>query len=306
LGFAYYTEIPVVLFDVQRVGPSTGMPTRTQQADILSCAYASHGDTRHVLLFPADPRECFELSVKAFDLAERLQTPVIVLSDLDIGMNDWMCPSLDWDDNYRPDRGKVLSAEELESTEHFYRFVDVDGDGIAYRTLPGASPKGAYFTRGSGHNNLGAYTEDPGEYQEVIDRLLKKWRTAAKLVPAPVVRTAARPARFGVIACGSSDGAVREALDRLADKGLHLDYMRVRAFPFDAQVERFVAKYDRVFVVEQNRDAQLKRLIVSETAATKEKLSSVLHYNGLPLTSRFVETEIKQALAAIAHGEAAE
>ncbi len=233
LGFAYYVEIPVVLFDIQRVGPSTGMPTRTQQADILSCAYASHGDTRHVLLFPADPRECFELSVKAFDLAERLQTPVIVLSDLDIGMNDWMCPELAWDDAYRPDRGKVLSAEELEKTEQFFRFVDIDGDGIPYRTLPGASPKGAYFTRGSGHNSLGNYTEDPGEYQEVIDRLLKKWRTAAKLVPAPVVSTAARPARFAVIACGSSDGAVREALDRLAEKGLHLDYMRIRAFPFD-------------------------------------------------------------------------
>lgn len=306
LGFAYYAEIPVVLFDIQRVGPSTGMPTRTQQADILACAYASHGDTRHVLLFPSDPRECFELSVTAFDLAERLQTPVIVLSDLDIGMNDWMCPELTWEDDYRPDRGKVLSADDLEETERFFRFVDVDGDGIPYRTLPGTSPKGAYFTRGSGHNSLGTYTEDPGEYREVIDRLLKKWRTAVKHVPAPVVSAASRPARFAVIACGSSDGAVREALDRLAEKGLPLDYMRIRAFPFDDQVERFVAKYERVFVVDQNRDAQLLRLIVAETAATKEKLSSVLHYNGLPLTSRFVENEIGVALAAFAHGEAAE
>jgi len=304
LGFAYYAEIPVVVFDIQRVGPSTGMPTRTQQADILACAYASHGDTRHVLLFPSDPRDCFELSVKAFDLGERLQTPVIVLSDLDIGMNDWMCPDLAWDEGYRPDRGKVLSAKDLEETEQFFRFLDVDGDGIPYRTLPGVSPKGAYFTRGSGHNSLGAYTEDPGEYQEVVDRLAKKWHTAAKLVPAPIVSASGRPAQQAVIACGSSDGAIREALDRLADKGFHLDYMRVRAFPFNDAVERFVAKYERVFVVEQNRDAQLKHLIVSETAAPKDKLVSVLHYNGLPLTSRFVERQIEKALTTSAHGSA--
>src|SRR5689334_20259373 len=207
IGLAYYGEIPAVIFDVQRVGPSTGMPTRTQQGDLMMCAYASHGDTRHTCLYPADPREAFEFAVRSFDLAERFQTPVFVLSDLDIGMNDWMVPKLTWDDSYRPDRGKVLSAAQLEEAKSFSRYLDVDGDGIPYRTLPGVHPRGAYFTRGSGHNELGLYTEDSTEYQQVVDRLTRKWHTAAKLVPKPVIRRAAKAAKWGLIGVGSSDGA---------------------------------------------------------------------------------------------------
>jgi 2-oxoglutarate ferredoxin oxidoreductase subunit alpha len=285
LGYAYFTEIPVVLFDVQRVGPSTGMPTRTQQSDILACAYASHGDTRHVLLFPANPRECFDLAVSAFDLAEGLQTPVIVLSDLDIGMNDWMVPELEWDDRFVPDRGKVLGREELEAIEQFHRYADVDGDGIPQRTLPGVHPKGAYFTRGSGHNPRAAYTEDPLEYKEVLDRLCTKWYTAAKRVPPAVMCPAASRTATGVIAVGSSDDAVREALSQLAGQGLHLDYCRPRAFPFGKDVVDFLAAHDKVFVVDQNRDAQLRSLIVNETPCPKEKLVSVRHYDGMPLAA---------------------
>ena len=283
LGYAYFAEIPVVLFDVQRVGPSTGMPTRTQQSDILAAAYASHGDTRHVLLFPAHPGECFELAVAAFDLAEGLQTPVIVLSDLDIGMNDWMVPELTWDDAWRPDRGKVLGAEELERIEAFHRYADVDGDGIPRRTLPGVHPRGAYFTRGSGHNSRAGYTEDPVEYQEVLDRLTAKWRTARERVPPAILRPAAARTHLGVIAVGSSDDAVREALERLGDRGLHLDYCRPRAFPFGREVEEFLAGHERVYVVDQNRDAQLRTLLVNETGCEKSALVPVLHYDGLPL-----------------------
>jgi 2-oxoglutarate ferredoxin oxidoreductase subunit alpha len=280
LGFAYYAEIPLVLFDVQRVGPSTGMPTRTQQGDLLACAYASHGDTRHVLLFPANPEECFYLAVKAFDLAERLQTPVIVVSDLDIGMNDWTCPKFEWDENYRPDRGKILSLEELESLDTYYRYHDKDGDGICYRTYPGVHPKGAYFARGSGHNEYGAYTEDPSEYQKLLDRLRQKWETAAGLVPEPIVKRK-RGATSGVIALGSSDSAVTEALDKLDEP---MDYMRIRGFPFDAKVEKFIDSHERVFVVEQNRDAQLKSLLTLELDVSKRKLISVRHYDGFPIT----------------------
>jgi 2-oxoglutarate/2-oxoacid ferredoxin oxidoreductase subunit alpha len=302
LGFAYFTELPAVVFDVQRVGPSTGMPTRTQQADILSAAFASHGDTKHVLLFPRDPRECFELAVKAFDLADRLQTPVIVLSDLDIGMNDWMCKELEWDPSYKPDRGKVLNAEQLESAKSFHRYLDADGDGIPYRTLPGVHPRGAYFVRGSGHNQFGAYTEDSVEYQQVVDRLSRKWRAAAEIVPAAVLRRAAKPAKWGIVAVGSSDAAVQEALDRLAEKGIHLDYCRIRAYPFGAEVAQFLEQHERVFVVDQNRDAQLKSLLVLETGHAPERLQSILHYGGLPMDCRGVVDAL--ALAA-AQGEAA-
>jgi 2-oxoglutarate ferredoxin oxidoreductase subunit alpha len=302
LGFAYFTELPAVVFDVQRVGPSTGMPTRTQQADILSAAFASHGDTKHVLLFPRDPHECFELAVKAFDLADRLQTPVIVMSDLDIGMNDWMCKDLEWDSSYKPDRGKVLTAEQLESTKSFHRYLDADGDGIPYRTLPGVHPRGAYFVRGSGHNQFGGYTEDSVEYQQVVDRLSKKWRTAAQLVPSAVVRRAAKPAKWGIVAVGSSDAAVQEALDRLADKGTHLDYCRIRAYPFGAEVVQFLEQHERVFVVDQNRDEQLKSLLVLETGHAPERLQSILHYGGLPMDCRGVVDALELAAA---QGEAA-
>lgn len=292
LGFGYFTEIPVVVFDVQRTGPSTGMPTRTQQSDLLACAYASHGDTRHVLLFPANPEECFYFAIAAFDLAERLQTPVIVLSDLDIGMNDWMCPKLKWDPNYRPDRGKVLTEQELEKLPVFYRYQDKDGDGICYRTYPGVHARGAYFTRGSGHNEYGGYTEDPQEYQQVLDRLLRKWETAAGLVPEPLV-TRKRGATCGIIAIGSSDGAVSEALDRLDEP---MDYMRLRGFPFNQEVQKFIDAHEQIFVVEQNRDAQLKSLLLLETNVHKRKLVSVLHYDGFPITCDNVLAGINEAM----------
>ena len=284
LGFGYYAEVPTVVFDVQRVGPSTGMPTRTQQSDILSCAFASHGDTRHVLLFPAYPEECFYFSLEAFDLAERLQTPVIVLSDLDIGMNDWPCPKLTWAPSYKPDRGKVLDEEELEHLEDFYRYQDTDGDGICFRTFPGVHPRGSFFTRGSGHNQYGGYTEDPVEYQQVLDRLRRKWETAKKFVPEPLVQT--QPgAKSAIIALGSSDGAVQEVLEH-ADQPL--DYMRIRAFPFSDGVQEFIDTHERIFVVEQNRDAQLKTLLAVELNIDKRKLISVLHYDGFPIGSDHV------------------
>jgi len=295
IGLAYYAEIPAVLFDVQRVGPSTGMPTRTQQCDLLACAYASHGDTRHVLLFPADPEECFYMSVQAFDLAERLQTPVFVLLDLDIGMNDWMVPDLKWDDDWRPDRGKVLTAEMLEKIERFHRYLDVDGDGIPWRTLPGVGEKGAYFTRGSGHNKFGAYTEDSAEYQEVMERLSRKFRTAAGMVPKAVVTGSGSPA--AIVSIGSCDGAVQEALAILAGEGVELDYLRVRGFPFGEEVEAFLEAHDTIFVVEQNRDAQLRSLLTLETAVDKRKLRSILHYSGFPVSSDFIVAGIHAALS---------
>ncbi len=287
LGLAYYAEVPAVVFDVQRVGPSTGMPTRTQQCDIMSCAYASHGDTKHVCLYPANPEECFYMAVQAFDLAERLQTPVMVLSDLDIGMNDWMCRDLKWDDNYQPDRGKVYNKEDLEKMEKFHRYVDKDGDGIPYRTFPGVHPKGAYFTRGSGHTQFGTYTEDSAEYQLVLDRLTRKFETAKQWVTKPVLRSSGRT-DVGLVAIGSSDGAVNEALDLLKTQGVTLDYLRIRAFPFGAEVEKFLAEHETLFVVEQNRDAQLRSLLTLETAVEKSKLKSLLHYSGLPVSSTFI------------------
>ena len=293
IGLAYYAEVPAVLFDVQRVGPSTGMPTRTQQCDLLLCAYASHGDTKHVLLFPAHPEECFYMAVQAFDLAERLQTPVFVMTDLDIGMNDWMCPDLKWDDAYRPDRGKVMSREEIEALPKFYRYLDVDDDAIPYRTLPGVSAKGAYFTRGSGHNQYGGYTEDSAEYQMVLDRLLRKFHRARTLVPQPVIEGTGRES-VALVAFGSSHGAAREAMDILSKVGITVDYMRIRAFPFTQQVEDFLASHQKIFVVEQNRDAQMRALLTLETGVEKSKLRSILHYSGLPMTSH----EIVEAVLA--------
>jgi 2-oxoglutarate ferredoxin oxidoreductase subunit alpha len=295
IGLAYFTEIPAVIFDVQRTGPSTGMPTRTQQGDLMMCAYASHGDTRHICLYPADPREAFEMAVASFDLAERFQTPVFVLSDLDIGMNDWIVPKLKWDDAYRPDRGKVLSAEELENAKTFYRYLDVDGDGIPYRTLPGVHPKGAYFTRGSGHNKYAGYTEDDVEYTEVLDRIDRKIQRAAKAVPQPVVRKAAG-AKMGLITVGGCHAACIEALDMLAKDGVPIDFMRVRGFPFGEDVAAFVDSHDVTFVVEQNRDAQLRSLIVLETGVNMSKLESVRYYGGFPMSAHHVITGVKAKL----------
>jgi 2-oxoglutarate ferredoxin oxidoreductase subunit alpha len=295
IGFGYYTEIPMVLCDIQRVGPSTGMPTRTQQCDINLCAYASHGDTKHIVLYPSDPAECFEMAVNALDLAERFQCPVFFLSDIDIGMNDWMIDELTWDDNYQPDRGKVLSKTELEEIDTFYRYLDVDGDHIPYRTLPGVHPKGAYFNRGSGHTKYGAYTEDGAAYKEVVDRLLLKWASAAEALPAPILHTSETKTNLGVIAIGSSDGAVLEARDNLAEEGLHLDYMRIRGFPFSKDVEKFVQEHDEVYIVEQNRDAQLLNLLLVEANVQRKKLIPVLHYSGEPLDYRFVYGAIKEA-----------
>ncbi|MCP4332477.1 MAG: 2-oxoacid:acceptor oxidoreductase subunit alpha [Gammaproteobacteria bacterium] len=301
IGLAYYAEIPAVIFDVQRVGPSTGMPTRTQQCDIISCAYASHGDTMHVLLFPADPAECFYMAPMAFDLSERLQTPIMVLSDLDIGMNDWMVPELKWDEDYVPDRGKVLGADELEEMEEFYRYLDVDGDGIPYRTLPGVHPKGAYFTRGSGHTKYGAYTEDSDEYQEVLDRLLKKWETARTLVPEAEIRFS-KFNKAAILTFGSGDSACKEALDRLEAQKIGLNYCRVKAFPFTDAVRDFIARHDVVYVVEQNRDAQLRTLLINDIKADQNKLVPLLHYSGMPINAGFV---VEKVLEEIAKGRAA-
>jgi 2-oxoglutarate ferredoxin oxidoreductase subunit alpha len=295
LGLAYYAEVPAVLFDIQRVGPSTGMPTRTQQCDILEAAYASHGDTKHVCLFPRDPEECFYFARDAFDLAERLQTPVMVLSDLDIGMNDWMCPALKWDDSYVPDRGKVLGLEEIQKLEKFHRYLDVDGDGIPWRTLPGVHPKGAYFTRGSGHTQYGAYTEDSAEYQVVLDRLVRKFHTARRMVPPAVIEHDPK-IDIALVAYGSSDGAVREARDILSSHGLTANYMRLRSFPFGEDVEKFLEAHKLVFVIEQNRDAQMRSLLTLETRVEKHKLRSLLHYSGLPISSEFI---VKGVLAEV-------
>jgi 2-oxoglutarate ferredoxin oxidoreductase subunit alpha len=295
IGLAYYAEIPLVIVDVQRVGPSTGMPTRTQQGDILLCAYASHGDTKHVLLFPANPAECFHFAVKAFDLAERFQTPVFMLTDLDIGMNDWVVPRLEWDDAYRPDRGRVLTQEDLQAMPKFYRYSPEDENGVAARTLPGVHEKGAFFTRGSGHNKLGGYTEVPDEYQEVMDRLARKHRAARRFVPPPVIERR-EGATLGVVTVGGCDLAVREALEELARRGTKANYMRVRGFPFGEDVEAFLAEHERVYVVEQNRDAQLRSLLVLETSVPNPtaKLRSVRAYGGFPLQAAQVVHGIEE------------
>jgi 2-oxoglutarate/2-oxoacid ferredoxin oxidoreductase subunit alpha len=295
LGLAYYAEIPVVLVDVQRVGPSTGMPTRTQQGDILECAYASHGDTRHILLFPANPNECFYFAIKSFDLADQFQTPVIMLSDLDIGMNDWVVDKFTWDDAYRPNRGRILTKEDLEKTTKFLRYTNEDENFVPPRTLPGVDSKGSFFVRGSGHNKFGGYTEIPDEYQEVMDRLLKKHKAAAKFVPPPIIQRR-DGAKFGVITLGGCDGAVREGLDTLAARGVQADYMRVRGFPFSDGVEAFLAEHEFCFVVEQNRDAQFRSLLLLETPVPKEKLRSILVYGGFPLSPRHVVDGVLEQL----------
>ena len=296
IGLAYYTEIPGVFFDIQRTGPSTGMPTRTQQGDLLSIAYLSHGDTKHIVLFPANPEECFYLAAEAFNLTERFQTPVFVVSDLDIGMNDWMCARLEWDDSYRPDRGKVLSAEELEKIQKFSRYADSNGDGIAARSLPGVHPKGGYFTRGSGHDKHATYTEDAADYQEVVDRLARKLLTAASAAPAPEMHleSAQRTAEIGIVSIGGCHAAVLEAVDRLRHNGLSVDYMRIRAFPFAPSVRVFVESHERCFVVEQNRDGQLRSLIAIETGLARDSMISILDYGGLPLTADRVVAGVMQ------------
>jgi 2-oxoglutarate ferredoxin oxidoreductase subunit alpha len=295
LGLAYYTEIPAVIFDVQRTGPSTGMPTRTQQADILLCAYASHGDTKHILLFPANPHECFEFAVLSFDIAERFQTPVFVLSDLDIGMNDWVVPELTWDDSFVPDRGRVLDDQDLSEIAEFFRYTNEDADFVTPRTLPGSDSKGAYFIRGSGHDKFGRYTEVPAEYQEVVDRLKQKHAASAHSVPAPVIIR--RPgAKVGIITLGSCDLAVREAIDDLADRGIAADYLRVRGFPFVEDVRRFVEEHEDCFVVEQNRDGQLRSLIAIETEVDIEKMHPVLQYGGFPLSAIQVVSAVTETL----------
>jgi 2-oxoglutarate ferredoxin oxidoreductase subunit alpha len=299
-----------VIFDVQRAGPSTGMPTRTQQCDILISAYASHGDTKHVLLFPEDPHECFEMSAAAFDLADRLQTPVFVLLDLDIGMNEWLCEPLAWDDGRAFDRGKVLTAGDLEAGREFGRYLDVDGDGIPFRTYPGTHPsKGAFFTRGTSRDRYARYTEEGAAYVDNMQRLLRKFETAKSFVPAPIRRDANEATRYGALYFGSTAPAMDEAIAALEAKGVHLDTLRVRAFPFSEEVIDFILAHDQVFVIEQNRDAQLRALLLNEGAIDPTRLISVLHYDGTPITARFIVDEIARRWALItgpARKEAAE
>jgi 2-oxoglutarate ferredoxin oxidoreductase subunit alpha len=296
LGLAYFSEVPAVLFNIQRTGPSTGMPTRTQQGDLLSCAYASHGDTKHILLLPSTPKECFEFAADSFDIAERLQTPVIILSDLELGMNEQICDPLEWDDERRYDRGKVLNEEELEKIEKYGRYQDVDGDGIPYRTYPGTHPsKGSYFTRGSSHDANAGYTEDGDIYAEVMDRLALKFKTSVRYLPEPEVSNMQKNG-LGIIFFGTTTSAIKEVLDRLAKKGISLDTMRLKAFPFHPSVGSFIKNHDFIYVIEQNRDAQLKSLLKIECNANEEKMRSILSYNGLLITAKKIEDEILASL----------
>jgi 2-oxoglutarate ferredoxin oxidoreductase subunit alpha len=296
-GLAYFAEVPAVIFNVQRGGPSTGMPTRTQQSDLLACAYASHGDTKHVLLFPEDPYECFTFGAQAFDLADRLQTPVFVMSDLDIGMNDHLCQPFDWDDSRRYDRGKVMSAEDLDAGKDFGRYLDVDGDGIPYRTIPGThSTKGAFFSRGTTRNAYAKYSEAGTDYVYNMERLRRKFETAKKLVPAPVVQKASKATRFGAIHYGSTSPAMAEAFALLEEQGIHVDTLRVRAFPFCDEVVDFINDHDTVFVVEQNESAQLRMLLINEAEINPKRLMRVLHYDGTPITARFISGRIADAI----------
>lgn len=293
IGLAYFAEIPAVLIDVQRGGPSTGMPTRTQQSDLLSAAFASHGDTRHVLLLPCDPREAFEMAATALDLADRLQTPIFVMTDLDIGMNEWLVPPLAWDDSRKFDRGKVMTREMLDAGKEFGRYLDVDGDGIPFRTYPGTHPdKGAYFTRGTSRDRYARYTEEGPAYVDNMERLLKKFETAKSLVPAPIRADAAKPTRYGVLYFGSTACAMDEASAQLDAKGIMLDRMRIRAYPFSNEVIDFIKSHDRIYLVEQNRDAQMRTLLLDTGKVDPAKLVSVLHYDGNPITARFIVADI--------------
>ncbi|MEP0201923.1 MAG: 2-oxoacid:acceptor oxidoreductase subunit alpha [Halioglobus sp.] len=293
LGLAYFAEIPTVLYNVQRAGPSTGMPTRTQQSDVLSCAYASHGDTKQVLLFPSTPKECFDFGAQSFDLAERLQTPVILMTDLDLGMNDNMSSPLAWDDSTRYDRGKVLSAEDLDGLEKYGRYLDVDGDAICYRTYPGTHPdKGAFFTRGTSRDEYAVYTEKGEEYEKNMHRLMAKWETIKEYVPRPEIVSCGKDTDAAVLYFGTSEESSREALDYLAEDGIDLDAMRVRSFPFNKEVEDFIDQHERVFVIEQNRDAQLRTLLMAEFELGPDKLKSVLCFDGTPISARNIRKQI--------------
>ncbi|MBN8482440.1 MAG: 2-oxoacid:acceptor oxidoreductase subunit alpha [Xanthomonadales bacterium] len=297
IGLAYFAEIPLTIIDVQRGGPSTGMPTRTQQSDVLACAYASHGDTKHVVLFPEDPSECFEFSAQALDLADRLQTPVFVLSDLDIGMNQRLCAPFTWDDAREYDRGKIMTAADLDAGRDFGRYKDVDGDGIPYRTYPGTHPeRGAFFTRGTSRDPYARYSERGPDYVYNMERLLRKFDTAKALVPQPVPRQAARHAPFAAIHYGSTAPAMAEAIDVLEAQDLHLDTLRLRAFPFPESVRQFVLAHEQVFVVEQNRDAQLRTLLINEFDLDPARIVAVLHYDGTPITARFIAGEIRRRM----------
>ena len=301
IGLAYFAEIPVTIINVQRGGPSTGMPTRTQQADLLACAYASHGDTKHVLLLPQDPGECFSMAADALDLADRLQTPVFLMTDLDIGMNQRLCEPFQWQVGREYDRGKVMSAEQLDAGKEFARYKDVDGDGIPWRTYPAThASKGAYFTRGTTRNPQAAYSEAGPDYLYNVQRLLKKFATAATLVPQPVLRAAAKKSRLGVLYFGSTAPAMDEALTALAAAGIHLDAMRLRAFPFPASVNDFIASHDHVFVVEQNRDAQMRSLLINELEIDPAWLIKVLHFDGTPITARYITQAITEHVHALA------
>ncbi len=297
LGLAYFAEIPAVLIDVQRSGPSTGMPTRTQQGDLLSSAYASHGDTKHVMLFPSTPKECFDFTADAFDLADRLQTPIILMTDLELGMNDNLSEPLEWDDSRAYDRGKVLDAEDLEKVERFGRYLDVDGDGVGYRTYPGTHPeKGAFFTRGTSRDEYAAYTESPEAYEQNMERLLLKWQTAATLVPKAEIHSSGQ--RAGILYYGTSALPMQEAQDLLAEEGIHLDTLRVRGFPFGAEVYEFIEQHDFVFVVDQNRDGQMKTLLVTEGELDPAKLISVLYYAGLSISADTIRTQVSEYFTA--------
>jgi len=300
IGLSYFAEIPAVIFDVQRGGPSTGMPTRTQQSDILSAAYASHGDTKHVLLLPEGPGECFEFGAQAFDLADRLQTMIFVMLDLDMGMNEWLIDPFKWDDGKVLDHGKVMTAGMLEAGADFGRYKDVDGDGIPWRTLPATHPsKGAYFTRGTSRDPYARYSEEGAVYVDNMERLLRKFETAKSLVPAPVLKKASKQTAYGVIYYGSTSPAMDEALATLEARGLQVDAMRVRAFPFPGEVFDFIAGHELVFVVEQNRDAQLRALLINEGGVDPARLVKVLNYDGSPITARFIQAELAKGMGAV-------
>jgi 2-oxoglutarate ferredoxin oxidoreductase subunit alpha len=299
IGLSYFAEIPAVIFDVQRGGPSTGMPTRTQQADLIGAAYASHGDTKHPMLLPMDPGECFTFAAQAFDLADRLQTTVFVMLDLDMGMNEWLTEPFKWDDSRRMDRGKVMTHDELEAGRDFGRYLDVDGDGIPYRTYPGVHPtRGGYFTRGTSRNPYARYSEEGSVYVDNVQRLLRKFETAKSFVPAPELRPASAPTREGVIYYGSTGPAMHEALGLFERQGRRLDALRIRAFPFSSEVDDFLASHDRIFVVEQNRDAQLRTLLMAENGGDPDRLVPILHFDGTPITARFIVSSISSLMDA--------